>query len=129
MNNNLRVDGGIQSPPLCMELCFMVTSYISKKSGLADDYKILERTAQIFGDTSELAYTSTLQPSVLPCPRIELLSLDVDTINKIWQFQGGAYILSLFYKCSPIAVPSLKFTPAARVGSVDYSTTDSTEGV
>lgn len=124
VTDSLRVDGGKELPPLCARVCFMVTSYIGKKSGLADDYKILERVMQLWGDVSELAFSGAMQPSVIPAPRIELLSPDVDSVNKIWQFSGVPYRLSLFYQCAPIAIPSQRFTAVPRIGTVDYEATE-----
>lgn len=121
MTGGLRVDGGIQSPPFCAELHFFVTSYAGKKSGLTEDYKILERVMQIWPDISELFISNALQPAYVPVPRIEFLSLDADAVSKIWNFSSEPYRLSLFYKCAPVVIPSLVHTPTARVGGVDYT--------
>lgn len=122
MTSPMRIDGNIsQSAPLCVEFCFMVTSYAGKKSGLPDDFKLIERVLQLWPDSSALSLTTALQPSHIPAPRIELLTIDPDMASKIWQFPGVPYRLSLFYKCSPVAVPSQKQTVIARVGSVDYT--------
>lgn len=121
MTGGMRVDGGVQLPPFCLEMHFFVTSYAGKKSGLADDYKILERVMQIWPDICELPYSSTLQPAYVPAPRIEFLSPDADAVSKIWQFPGEPYRLSLFYKCAPIAIPSGRHIPTTRVGAVDYT--------
>jgi hypothetical protein len=120
MSAPIRVDGGLQTPPLCAEIHFFVTSYIGRKTGLTDDYKILERVMQIWPDVSELSLANAFQPDTIPLPRIELLSPDADTVSKIWQFSNTSYRLSLFYKCAPVAIPSEKFKPVARVGAVDY---------
>ncbi len=124
LTDSLRVDGGKEAPPLCARMCFMVTSYIGKKSGLADDYKLLERVMQFWGDISELAFSGVMQPSVVPAPRIELLSPDEDTVNKVWQFSGVPYRLSLFYQCAPIAIPSLRFTAVPRVSTAGLEAKD-----
>ncbi|MDR1735330.1 MAG: DUF4255 domain-containing protein [Oscillospiraceae bacterium] len=124
LTDALRVDGGKEAPPLCAEMRFMVTSYAGKKSGLADDYKVLERVMRLWTDIYVLPFSGAVQPAVIPAPRIELLSPDEDRVSKIWQFSGTAYRLSLFYRCAPIAVASQRFTPVARVGAAGLETRD-----
>lgn len=114
MNRNIVIDSNIsQMPPVCLEISFMVTPYIGKKSGAADDYKLLDRVLQIWRDNAAITFESALQPQYVPLPRLELLSLDADTISKVWQFPGAPYRLSLFYKAAPIAIASTiqKVTP------------------
>lgn len=128
MTSPMRMDNNIsQSAPFCVEFCFMATSYAGKKSGLPDDYKVMERVLQLWPDLSVLSLTTALQPSYIPAPRIELLTVDPDMASKIWQFPGVPYRLSLFYKCSPVAIPSQKQTVTARIGSVDYTTKEGGE--
>ena len=116
MNKNITIDSNIsQMPPVCVEISFMITPYIGKKSGLAEDYKLLDRVLQLWHDNAAIPYNSQLQPLYVPAPRVELLSPDTDTINKIWQFPGIAYRTSLFYKVAPIAVASTKQVVKSRV--------------
>ncbi|MDR1668768.1 MAG: DUF4255 domain-containing protein [Oscillospiraceae bacterium] len=120
LSDSLRVDGGKEAPPLCACVHLMVTSYAGKKSGLEDDYKVLERVMQLWSDVCEVPFTGAMQPSVVPPPRLELLSHDEDTVSKIWQFSGTPYRLSLFYQCAPIALPSLRFKSVPRIGEARY---------
>ena len=107
MIRNLVVDSNTsRKPPLCVEISFVVTPYLSKKSGLSDDYKLLDRVLQIWHDNGAIPYESALQPGFVPLPRVELISLDPDTISKIWQFPNEPYRTSLFYKAAPVAIPA-----------------------
>lgn len=116
MNKNITIDSNVsQMPPVCVELSFMITPYIGKKSGLLDDYKLLDRVLQIWHDKAAIPFKSQLQPQFVSAPRVELLSPDSDAINKIWQFPGIAYRTSLFYKAAPIAIASTKQAVIPRV--------------
>ena len=116
MNRGITIDSNVlQSPPICVELSFMITPYIGKKSELIDDYKLLDRVLQIWHDKASIPFISQLQPQFVVAPRVELLSLDMDAINKIWQFPGVPYRTSLFYKAAPIAIYSTKQTVISRV--------------
>jgi hypothetical protein len=122
MSGNIRVDASTSArAPLNVEMRVIITPYAGKKSGLADDYKLLERVMQIWHDHSKLAVTTSLQPSHIDAPRLEMLNPDADEISKIWQFQSVPYILSLFYKIAPVAIPSRTQMTSAPVGSADYA--------
>ena len=116
MVKNMVIDSKTsQKPPLCVEISFVVTPYLSKKSGLTDDYKLLDRVLQIWHDNAAIPYQSPLQPEHVPLPRVELMSLDPDTISKIWQFPNEPYRTSLFYKAAPVAIPSTLEVVTTRV--------------
>lgn len=116
MNKSITVDSGIsQMPPVCVEASFIVTPYIGRKSGLADDYKLLDRVLQIWHDNAAIPFQSPLQPQYVASPRVELLSPDADAVSKIWQFPGVPYRASLFYKAAPIAIASAKQAVTPRV--------------
>lgn len=122
MNGRIRVDASASvKAPLVAEVRLAITSYAGKKSGLADDYKLLERVMQLWHDYGELPVKNALQPSLVAAPRMRLLDLDADEISKIWQFPGTSYTLSLFYSLSPVAIPSHIRTTAAAVSSIDYT--------
>jgi hypothetical protein len=87
---------------------------------LLDDYKLLERVAQLWHDHGELPLITPAQPSQAVAPRFELLSPDADEISKIWQFPSVPYALSLFYRLGPVAIPSGVEITRAPVGDVDY---------
>ncbi|MDR2356328.1 MAG: DUF4255 domain-containing protein [Clostridiales Family XIII bacterium] len=123
---NMRVDASTSvKGPLITELHLIVTSYAGKKSGLLDDYKILERVAQLWHDHSELPMNTQVQPSRVVTPKFELQNPDADEISKIWQFPGVPYSLSLFYRLAPVAIPSGVQITKAPVGDVDYKAGDS----
>lgn len=119
---SVRVDSSMTAKnPLCAELRVVITSYVGKKSGLADDYKLLERVMQIWHDRSELPVDTPFQPSHIVRPRMELLNLDADEISKIWQFSSAPYTLSLFYKLAPVVITSGGQHITAPVGSIGFN--------
>jgi hypothetical protein len=123
MLGGIRIDSGVtQHAPLCAEMSVMVTSYVGKKSDLTNDYKLLERVMQIWHDNNEVQIVSPLQPQFVVFPRIELLSLDIDAVSKVWQFPNVPYRMTLFYKVSPVVITSAKQVLTPRVGGVDYNT-------
>ena len=125
MTGNIRVDSSSSvKSPLNMELRLIVTSYAGRKSGLSDDYKVLERVLQLWYDHSELPLTTPVQPSHVAAPKFELLNPDADEISKIWQFPNVPYSLSLFYRLGPIAIQSGVKITTTPVGDVDYKAGD-----
>jgi hypothetical protein len=126
-DENLQITGGVridastmQPPPFAVRMNVLVTSYIGKRSGLAEDYKLIERVMQAMGDDSKLPIMTLYQPGVAVAPRVSLVRTDSHEMSKIWQYPNDPYRLSLVYDIRPVVIPSTRFTHTEPVGDVDY---------
>jgi hypothetical protein len=111
-------------PPLPVALHLLITSYLGKRSGLVEDYRLLEMVMASLDDGAKLTMRSSLQPSRYELPSIILVAVEPDEMSKIWQFPNVPYRLSLCYTVRPVLVPSQIAAPVSRVGATDFGTNE-----
>jgi hypothetical protein len=112
-------------PPLPVALHLLITSYLGKRSGLIEDYRLLEMVMAALSDGAKLTVRSLLQPSRYELPSILLAAVEPDEMSKIWQFPNVPYRLSLCYVVRPVLVPSQLVASVSRVGATDFDTAES----
>lgn len=111
--------GQLRSPSVFLDLYYMITAYSSSdiKFRSLEEAKIIGRTIQVLEGTPVIRGSMFGKPfSELQYePRIELLELDQEEKNRIWNVPNQPYKLSLFYKVYPIELISDKITKITRV--------------
>ena len=115
----------LRAPSIFIELYYMITAYSSSdiKFRSLEEEKILGRAMQVIEGTSVLRGSVFGKPfSELKYePRMELLNLETDEKNRIWNIPNQPYKLSLFYKVYPVEMVSEKITEITRVVETDFT--------
>lgn len=115
----------LRAPSMFLDLYYMITAYSSSdiKFRSLEEAKILGRTMQVLEGTSALRGSVFGKPfsEMRYEPRIELLSLDTDEKNRVWNMPNQPYKLSLFYKVYPVELVSEKITAITRVTETDIT--------
>jgi len=110
-------DTHLQSPPLSLDLLYLVTPYSDDKT---QEKYILGKVMQIFFDNAVLTGT-VLQGALSGTDEeIKLIfnPISLDDLNKIWSaFQEVAYRLSVSYLVTPIRIDSTREIGMQRVVS------------
>jgi hypothetical protein len=112
------------SAPLPLSLDILITAYTSRRSGLAEDYRLLDLVLASLHDGARIDYNSEIQPDIHPLPHIHLVDADADQMSKIWQFPNAPYRLSLCYELRPVYVPSNIAVEIARVKGAEIRASD-----
>lgn len=109
-------------PPSYLELYYMITAYSNTeiKFRYLDDQKILGRAIQVLKDNpiidiEKLTNASNLQISQ---GKIQIINLNNEEKNKIWNFSNVPYRLSMCFKVSPIELESTRVREVRRVVEV-----------
>ena len=115
----------LRAPSMFLDLYYMITAYSSSdiKFRSLEEAKILGRTMQVLEGTSVLRGSIFGKPfsEMRYEPRIELLGLDTEERNRVWNFPNQPYKLSLFYKVYPVELVSDKITAVTRVTETDIT--------
>ena len=115
----------LRSPSVFLDLYYMITAYSSSdiKFRSLEEAKMIGRTIQILEGTPVLRGSLFGKPfsEMRYEPRIELLELDNEEKNRIWNVPNQPYKLSLFYKVYPIELISEKITHITRVRETDFT--------
>jgi hypothetical protein len=114
----------LASAPLPLALDVLITAYTGRRSGLLEDYRLLDLVLASLHDGARIDYQSELQPSLQPLPHIHLLDVDPDQMSKLWQFPNVPYRLSLCYEMRPVYVPSNIAVVVARVKDTELRASD-----
>jgi hypothetical protein len=123
-NRFMAGDNLLVGEPLPLSLEILITAYTGRRSGLVEDYRLLDLVLASLHDGARIDYKSELQPDTYPLPHIRLLDTDADQMSKIWQFPNVPYRLSLCYELRPVYVPSDIAVEVTRVKSADIRTND-----
>ncbi len=112
-------DTHLQSPPLSLDLIYLVTPYSEDKT---QEKIILGKVMQIFHDNAILILIGTALQGDLPetDEEIKLLfnPISLDDLTKIWSaFQEVAYRLSVSYMVTPVRIDSTRKISIQRVVS------------
>ena len=115
----------LRAPSMFLELYFMITAYSSSdiKFRSLEEAKILGRAMQVIEGTSVLRGSVFGKPfsEMKYEPRLELLNLETEEKNRIWNMPNQPYKLSLFYKVYPVEMVSEKITEITRVVETDIT--------
>ena len=117
--------GQFRAPSVFLDLYYMITAYSSSdiKFRSLEEAKILGRTMQVLEGTSVLRGSLFGKPfsEMKYEPKIELLELETEEKNRIWNVPNQPYKLSLFYKVYPVELVSEKITSVTRVVETDIT--------
>lgn len=106
-------------PPTYLTLYYMITAYSNTeiKFKYIDDQKILGRVIQVLTDNSTINIEELLNSSnlLMPEAKIQMLNLNNEDKNKIWNFSNVPYRLSLCFSVSPIELESTRVRKVQRV--------------
>lgn len=105
-------------PPMYLTLYYMITAYAQSdlKFKMMQEERILGKIVQCFYDYPIIeAEGGNVQ--------IQLIKMSTEEKMKLWNFEGKPYVLSLFYKVTPVVLESTVFRDVVRVRSskVDVS--------
>lgn len=116
---------GMRAPSMFLDLYYMITAYSSSdlKFRSLEEAKIIGRTIQILESNPVLRGSIFGKPfsDMRYEPRLELLELDAEEKNRIWNVPNMPYKLSLFYKVYPVELVSEKITKITRVRQTDIT--------
>lgn len=117
--------GDLQYPPQNLYLYYLLTAYSTAelKSRSVDEHRILGRAMQVLYDNpilrgSLLGGTLAQKDEEL---RIVSHKMSMDELNKIWNFAGVSYRLSVGYKVGPVAIDSTRTKKTRRVMETEIS--------
>ena len=117
--------GQFRAPSLFLDLYYMITAYSSSdiRFRSLEEAKILGRAMQVLEGTSVLRGSLFGKPfsEMKYEPKIELLELETEEKNRIWNIPNQPYKLSLFYKVYPVELVSEKITSVTRVVETDIT--------
>ena len=112
-------------PGTYLTLSYMITAYSKAdvKYRSAEDHRILGKVIQTLGDNSALsAQTLTPVPRASAVDlRIQMLNLEIDAQQRIWNVPNQAYRTSLFYRVGPVEVESGRIRQVQRVVDLDLT--------
>lgn len=115
----------LRSPSMFLDLYYMITAYSMSdvKFRAMEEEKILGRVMQVMEGTAVLRGSVFGKPfSELKYePRIELLMLESEEKNRIWNVPNQPYKLSLFYRVYPVELVSEKIMKITRVVETDFT--------
>ena len=115
----------MRAPSMFLELYYMITAYSSSdiRFRSIEEAKIIGRSLQVLEGTSVLRGSVFGKPfsDLQYEPRLELLELDNEEKNRIWNIPNQPYKLSLFYKVYPVELISEKITNITRVSETDFT--------
>ena len=115
----------MRAPSMFLDLYFMLTAYSSSdiKFRSLEEAKITGRAMQILESNPVLRGSVFGKPftELSHEPRLELLELDAEEKNRIWNVPNIPYKLSLFYKVYPVELVSEKITAITRVTETDIT--------
>jgi hypothetical protein len=103
----------------------MLTAYskADEKHRAGEDQRILGRVIQTFEDFSALS-ADTLTPVARAAGsdlRIQMLALDTETQQRVWNVPNQAYRTSLFYRVGPVELESARTRTVQRVVNLDLT--------
>lgn len=112
-------------PGTYLTLSYMITAYSKAdvKYRSAEDQRILGKVIQTLRDNSVLS-AQTFTPVTRAGPldmRIQMLSLEIDAQQRIWNVPNQAYRTSLFYRVGPVEVESGRIRDVQRVVDLDFT--------
>ena len=114
-----------RAPSMFLDLYFMITAYSSSdiKFRSLEEAKMIGRALQVLEGTGVLRGSVFGKPfsDMQYEPRLELLELDPEEKNRIWNLPNTPYRLSLFYKVYPVELVSEKITKITRVRETDIT--------
>ena len=123
--------GQLREPSVFLDLYYMITAYSSSdiKFRSLEEAKILGRAIQVIEGTFVLRGSVFGKPfsEMRHEPRIELLNLETEEKNRIWNMPNQPYKLSLFYRVYPVELVSEKITKITRVVEMDITVGQKTE--
>lgn len=112
-------------PGTYLTLCYMITAYskadVKHRSG--EDQRILGRTIQALADNAVLS-ADTLTPIARAGGmdlRIQMLSLETEAQQRIWNVPNQAYRTSLFYRVGPVVLESSQVRQVQRIVDLDLT--------
>lgn len=112
-------------PGTYLTLSYMITAYskadVKHRSG--EDQRILGRVIQTLADNAALS-ADTLTPVARASGmdlRVNMLSLDVESQQRIWNVPNQAYRTSLFYRVGPVELESARTRQIQRVVDLDLT--------
>lgn len=112
-------------PGTYLTLSYMITAYskadVKHRSG--EDQRILGKVIQTLEDFSILSadtYSPVMRASGLDL-RLQMLSLETEAQQRIWNVPNQAYRTSLFYRVSPVELESAKTRQVQRIVDVDFT--------
>ncbi|GBF34830.1 nitrogen regulation protein NR(I) [Desulfocucumis palustris] len=124
-NNDMRSvgTGQLQYPPLTVYIDYLCTTHsiADLKSRMLDESRILGRLMQVFYDNA-IIKSALLQGSLAEKNeqlRITLKKINVDEMNKIWNFPNVPYKLSVGYRVGPVNIDSTRTRATRRVMGVE----------
>lgn len=109
-------------PPTHLTLYYMITAYSNTeiKFKYLDDQKILVRAMQVLIDNSDINIGELINsPNLLISEaKIQMLTLNNEEKNKIWNFPNLPYRLSMCFKVFPVELESTRERQVQRVVEV-----------
>lgn len=116
-------------PGTYLTLSYMITAYskadVKHRSG--EDQRILGKVIQTLEDNAALS-ADTLSPVARASGmdvRINMLALEVEAQQRIWNVPNQAYRTSLFYRVGPVALESARTRRVQRVVDLDLTIKES----
>ena len=122
----------MRGPSVFFDLYYMITAYSSSdiKFRAIEESKILGRTIQILEGNPVIrgdAYGKNLA-DLQYAPRIEMIQLENEEKQRIWNIPETPYKLSLFYKVYPVEIESERITSVTRVTQADFTIEEKPRG-
>ena len=119
----------MRSPSTFFDLYYMITAYSSSdiKFRSLEEAKILGRAIQLIEGNPILRgdmYGKSIA-QMRYAPKIEMIQIENEEKQRIWNIPETPYKLSLFYKVYPIEVESEKMTSITRVTEAEFSIEES----
>lgn len=110
-------------PGTYLTISYMITAYSKAdvKYRSTEDHRILGKVIQTLNDNSVLS-ADTLAPITRAGAmdlRIQMLTLETDAQQRIWNVPNQAYRTSLFYRVGPVEVESNRIRQVQRVVDMD----------
>jgi hypothetical protein len=112
-------------PSAYLTLSYMITAYskADEKHRAGEDQRILGRVVQTFADWAALS-ADTLTPVARASGsdlRIQMLTLETEAQQRIWNVPNQAYRTSLFYRVGPVELESARTRTVQRVVDLDLT--------
>ncbi|MFI3312569.1 MAG: DUF4255 domain-containing protein [Eubacteriales bacterium] len=112
-------------PGTYLTLCYMITAYsrADVKHRAGEDQRMLGGVVQTFRDNAIIG-EATLSP--VPTAgsmdiRVQMLQLETEAQQRIWNVPNVAYRTSLFYKVSPVEIESARVRRVQRIVDMDLT--------
>jgi len=124
--NMVNVSSGQQRyPSAFLTLSYMITAYskADEKHRAGEDQRILGRVIQTLEDNAALS-ADTLTPVERAAGsdlRIQMLALETEAQQRIWNVPNQAYRTSLFYRVGPVEMESARTRRVQRVVDLDLT--------